>query len=70
MLKNININVELNKEELKNVISNVLFEEFIDGNKKKVIDMTCYELSNHLPEIIANKIIQAHEEKDEIIIMK
>ena len=28
------------------------------------------KLSNHLPEIIANKIIQAHEEKDEIIIMK
>jgi len=44
MLKNININVELNKEELKNVISNVLFEEFIGGNKKKVIDMTCYEI--------------------------
>lgn len=54
----VKINVEFNKDQLCNAISNVLFAEFTSGNKKKISEMNLMDLASYIPEIIANEIIK------------
>ena len=66
MTNQISVDIKINKEELKTAISNALFMEF-SKNKKKVMDMTCYELSTYLPEIMAEQIIESYENKELVL---
>jgi len=56
---NVEVNVEFDKEQLCNAISNAFFSEFtINKNKKKLMEMDLMDLTSYLPEIIANEMIK------------
>lgn len=54
------VNVKINKTELATAISNALFTEFTK-NKRKVMDMTCYEMCEHIPDVITEEIVESFE---------
>ena len=68
MVTQLSIDIKINKDELKTAICNALFLEF-SKNKKKVMEMTCYELCEHIPEVIAEDIIESHE-RGELVLFK
>lgn len=68
MINQINIDIKIDKKELETAISNALFLEF-SKNKKKVLEMTCFELCEHIPKVIAEEIIKSYEH-GELILFK
>ena len=60
-------NIEFDRHQLQNAISNALFIEFTNGNHKKISEMTLYEFATYLPKIIVDEILQ---DTQDILIIK
>ena len=66
MITQINVNIKIDRNELETAISNALFMES-SKNKKKVMEMTCYELCEYIPGIIAAQIIESYEQGELVL---
>jgi hypothetical protein len=52
--------VDIDEQSLKNIISNALFCEY-SKNKKKMSEMTLYDLSTYLPDIIGDEVLKSFQ---------